>query len=91
VCAEVFATFTLPRRFSDALGLIRYQGGAKQGGPQYPQAVAVGSNLHVIFSVNKEARSALVCLQRLVPVNIERNSLTGRVDCDAADERIVGC
>lgn len=32
----------------------RYKGGAKEGGPQYPQAIAVGSSLHVIFSLNKE-------------------------------------
>ena len=33
---------------------LRYKGGAKEGGPQYPQAIVVGSSLHVIFSVNKE-------------------------------------
>jgi hypothetical protein len=39
----------------------RYQGGAKEGGPQYPQAIAVGSSLHVIFSVNKEVLLLSIC------------------------------
>jgi hypothetical protein len=54
VCSEVLAELALFGHVCDSFILRRYQGGAKQGGPQYPQAIVVGDSLHVIFSVNKE-------------------------------------